>query len=90
MTLAVAPTTSAYSGAPTEIMGGLGGSREIYEFGFSVYVLGFALGPLIWGPLSEIYGRQFLFFTTLSLLTTCISIFRVIPYSFLKPSEHYM
>lgn len=30
--------------------------------GVSLYVLGFALGPLVWAPLSEIYGRQIVFF----------------------------
>jgi MFS transporter, DHA1 family, multidrug resistance protein len=25
--------------------------------GVSLYVLGFAFGPLVWGPISEVYGR---------------------------------
>ena len=29
--------------------------------GISLFVLGFALGPLIWAPLSELYGRQVIF-----------------------------
>jgi MFS family permease len=33
-------------------------------------VLGFAIGPLPYVPLSEIYGRQVLFFITYAILTT--------------------
>lgn len=29
----------------------------VYIAGLSLYVLGFALGPLLWAPLSEIYGE---------------------------------
>jgi multidrug resistance protein len=30
--------------------------------GISLFVLGFAVGPLLWAPLSELYGRQVIFF----------------------------
>ncbi|RKK93838.1 hypothetical protein BFJ71_g9411 [Fusarium oxysporum] len=33
-------------------------SRELASFCVSVYVLGFAAGPMIFAPLSELYGRQ--------------------------------
>lgn len=36
-------------------------SDTLITAGISLYVLGFALGPLIWAPLSEIYGRQIVF-----------------------------
>lgn len=32
-------------------------SLEVMILGVSLYVLGFACGPLVWGPLSEVYGR---------------------------------
>lgn len=32
-------------------------SRTLSSLSVSIYVLGFALGPLIWAPLSEVYGR---------------------------------
>jgi multidrug resistance protein len=32
-------------------------------------VFGFAVGPLIWAPLSEMYGRQILFFVTFACFT---------------------
>ena len=33
------------------------------------FVLGFAFGPLLWAPLSELYGRQILFFGTYMAFT---------------------
>jgi len=37
--------------------------------GISLFVLGFALGPLLWAPLSEIFGRQVIFFITFAAFT---------------------
>ncbi|KAI9689373.1 MAG: hypothetical protein M1822_010024 [Bathelium mastoideum] len=33
-------------------------SETVANLGVSLYVLGFAAGPLLWGPLSEAYGRM--------------------------------
>ncbi|KAL2222010.1 putative MFS multidrug transporter [Thermoascus aurantiacus ATCC 26904] len=33
-------------------------STEVTTLGTSLVVFGFALGPLVWGPLSELYGRM--------------------------------
>lgn len=33
-------------------------SQEVGTLGVSLYVLGFAFGPIIWAPLSELYGRK--------------------------------
>ncbi len=65
-TFAVALTTSAYSAAAVPSIDEFQVDRELFEVGFSVFVLGFALGPLLWAPLSEMYGRQILFFFTVS------------------------
>lgn len=35
----------------------------------SLFVLGFAIGPLLWAPLSELFGRQVLYITTYAALT---------------------
>jgi len=48
-----------------------GTSEEVGTLGLSLFVLGFAIGPLFWAPLSEMYGRQILYFTTLA----CFSFF---------------
>lgn len=68
-TLAVSFASSAYSGGVIEIVMDFHASREVVILGVSMFVLGFAIGPLIWAPLSELYGRQFLFFFTYMALT---------------------
>jgi DHA1 family multidrug resistance protein-like MFS transporter len=42
-------------------------SNEVMILGTSLFVLGFALGPLIWGPASELYGRKTPLFIGFSL-----------------------
>lgn len=68
-TLAVAFVSSAYSGSTAQIIEEFQCSQEVATLGISLFVLGFALGPLIWAPLSELYGRQVLFFGTYAVLT---------------------
>ena len=41
-------------------------NQEVFEFGLSDFVLGFAVGPVFWGPLSELYGRQIVVVGTVS------------------------
>ena len=44
-------------------------SQEVGTLGVSLFVLGFALGPLLWAPFSELFGRQIVFFlTTLAMV----------------------
>ncbi|KAF2465762.1 MFS general substrate transporter [Lindgomyces ingoldianus] len=40
-----------------------GVSNEVMVLGTSLFVLGFAVGPPVWGPLSELYGRKIPLFT---------------------------
>ncbi len=44
-------------------------SQEVVTLGISLFVLGFALGPLVWGPCSELFGRQVVFFGTYLVFT---------------------
>ncbi|KAK8088460.1 polyamine transporter [Apiospora hydei] len=48
---------SISSGAP-QIQAEFGASEEVTTLGLSLYVLGFALGPLLLAPLSELRGRR--------------------------------
>ena len=66
-TFAVTFTSSAYSGGAQQVIIDFGISEEVFTLGISLYVLGFALGPVIWAPLSEIYGRQILFFISFGM-----------------------
>ncbi|TQV95218.1 multidrug resistance protein [Cordyceps javanica] len=68
-TLAVSFASSAYSGGIREIFLDFRVSQEVAILGISLFVLGFALGPLLWAPLSEVVGRQKLFFVSYLALT---------------------
>ncbi|KAI1621829.1 major facilitator superfamily domain-containing protein [Exophiala viscosa] len=68
-TLAVSLVASAYSASIPQLMDHFGCSEEVATLGTSSFVLGFAFGPTIWGPLSELYGRQYLYFGTYLILT---------------------
>lgn len=68
-TLAVAFVSSAYSGGASKVIAEFGCSQEVYTLGISLFVLGFAIGPLLWAPLSELFGRQYLFTITYFGLT---------------------
>ena len=67
--LMVSLCSSAYSGAPEEIMREFDVSEEVYTLGISLFVLGFAVGPVIWAPLSEMFGRRPIFILTYVALT---------------------
>lgn len=68
-TLAVAFVSSAYSGAVAQVLVQFHSSEEVGILGISLFVLGFAVGPLMWAPFSELYGRQILFIGTYAALT---------------------
>jgi multidrug resistance protein len=68
-TLAVSLVSSAYSGGMVQIMLQFGIVEEVATLGISLFVMGFAIGPLMWAPLSELFGRQILFICTYALLT---------------------
>lgn len=59
-TFAIALVSSAYSGSINEIIAEFKISEEIALLGISIFVVGFAVGPLIWAPFSEIYGRRYI------------------------------
>lgn len=69
VTLAVSLVSSAFSGGMSQIMEDFGASQEIVILGVSLFVLGFAIGPLIWAPLSEIFGRRHIFTISFMFLT---------------------
>jgi hypothetical protein len=47
-------SSSAYASGIADVMTDYHVSEEVATLGLSMFVLGFALGPLIWGPLSEL------------------------------------
>ncbi|KAL5603464.1 hypothetical protein FOVSG1_006214 [Fusarium oxysporum f. sp. vasinfectum] len=69
----VTMTSSAYSGSSNDTKEAFGISYEVNALGVALFVLGFAIGPCVWAPLSELYGRQILFTTTYGALTACVA-----------------
>ncbi|EED14461.1 MFS multidrug transporter, putative [Talaromyces stipitatus ATCC 10500] len=69
---AVTFASSAYSESSGEVIDDFNVSTEVFIVGVSIFVLGFAIGPAVWGPLvsissstflpllSELYGRRIL------------------------------
>ncbi|KAL7416317.1 major facilitator superfamily domain-containing protein [Mrakia frigida] len=60
-------SSSAPSGVLPEMAEVFGMSREVSILVISLFVAGYCLGPLAWGPLSEVYGRRLLLIIAFSL-----------------------
>ncbi|KAI0469939.1 major facilitator superfamily domain-containing protein [Xylariaceae sp. FL0804] len=58
VTFSVAFISSSYSGGIRDISDHLGASPELVTLGMSLFLLGFVLGPFLWAPLSELFGRR--------------------------------
>ena len=69
LTLCVSLASSAYTGAAKEIVGEFHVSDEVFLLGLSLMVLGFAVGPLAWAPLSEATGRRNVLLITMFFYT---------------------
>ena len=57
-TLIAAFTSSIFSTATVTVAEQFHVSSEVGLLGLSLYVLGFAFGPMFWAPLSELQGRR--------------------------------
>ncbi|KAH0289053.1 MFS general substrate transporter, partial [Aureobasidium sp. EXF-3399] len=58
MTFSVTFASSVFSTATTVTSQLFGVSSEVMILGTSLFVLGFAFGPIVWSPFSELYGRK--------------------------------
>lgn len=56
---AVTFTSSADSESSNEVISEFNISTEVFIAGVSIFVLGFAIGPAVWGPLVSIFPRPF-------------------------------
>ncbi|KAJ6095431.1 hypothetical protein N7486_006177 [Penicillium sp. IBT 16267x] len=63
-TLAVSLSSSAYAGGINEVLTDLHVGEEVATLGVSLFVLGFAVGPLLWAPMNSLSDHL--------LLTRCI------------------
>lgn len=57
-TLLAAFGSSIFSSATVQVSQVFGVSTEVGILGLSLYVLGFATGPILWAPFSELRGRR--------------------------------
>lgn len=57
-TLAVAFVSTAYSGGIAEVRAYFNVSTTVSILGISLFVLGFAVGPLLWAPLSGMFSSN--------------------------------
>ncbi|RAL17665.1 MFS transporter [Aspergillus homomorphus CBS 101889] len=69
VTLTVALVSSVYSGGMGSVVLEFQCEEEIAILGISLFVLGFAFGPLLWAPMSEVFGRRNVFTITFAILT---------------------
>ncbi|PYI19529.1 MFS general substrate transporter [Aspergillus violaceofuscus CBS 115571] len=69
VTLTVALVSSVYSGGMGQVVQEFQCEEEIAILGISLFVLGFAFGPLLWAPMSEVFGRRNVFTITFAILT---------------------
>ncbi|KAF3014716.1 hypothetical protein E8E14_007448 [Neopestalotiopsis sp. 37M] len=68
-TLSISMSSSIYSGALSQIENDFDISRQLSVASISLFVLGFAVGPMSWAPMSELYGRQVIYAITFTLAT---------------------
>lgn len=61
--------SSDYTAAMPGLMAEFGVSQITATLGLALFLIGYILGPLVWGPLSEVYGRRSLMIGTLGCLT---------------------
>ncbi|KAK2836916.1 Citrinin biosynthesis cluster MFS transporter mrr1, partial [Arthroderma sp. PD_2] len=58
LTFCITFSSSIFSQATAVTAKVFGVSIEVTTLGTSLIVLGFGVGPVVWGPLSEVYGRR--------------------------------
>jgi MFS transporter, DHA1 family, multidrug resistance protein len=70
-TFVVSFGSSVYSAAIPHIQARFGVSSDIALLGITIYVIGFALGPMAWGPASELYGKRRPLFLGYAIFCIC-------------------
>lgn len=58
VTMSAAYASSSYSAGTSQIEQRFGVGSEVATLGTTLYLFGFGLGPLLWAPISEVYGRK--------------------------------
>ncbi|EFY91914.1 hypothetical protein J3458_012929 [Metarhizium acridum] len=58
VTMTATWASSSYSAGTAQIAHEFGVGTQVATLGTTLYLFGFGLGPLLWAPLSEVYGRR--------------------------------
>ncbi|KAK3937361.1 MFS general substrate transporter, partial [Diplogelasinospora grovesii] len=58
VTMTATWASSSYSAGTAQIAEEFGVGAEVAILGTSLFLIGFGIGPLLWAPLSEVYGRR--------------------------------
>lgn len=73
VTMSATWASSAYSAGTAQVAEHFHVSKQVSTLGTTIFLLGFGIGPLLWAPLSEVYGRR---------LAVLIPMFIAISFSF--------
>lgn len=58
VTMTATWASSSFSAGEAQVAEEFGVGSEVADLGSSLFLVGFGLGPLLWAPLSEVYGRR--------------------------------
>lgn len=58
VTMSATWASAAYSAGTAEIAAHFSVSKQVAVLGTTLFLFGFGVGPLLWAPLSEVYGRR--------------------------------
>lgn len=58
VTMTASWASSSYSAGTSQVASQFEVSTEVATLGTTIFLLGFGLGPLLWAPLSEVFGRR--------------------------------
>lgn len=58
VTMTASWASSSYSAGTRQVAAQFEVSTQVATLGTTLFLLGFGLGPLLWAPLSEVYGRR--------------------------------
>ncbi len=72
VTMTATWASSCYSAGTTQISSEFHVGAQVATLGTSLYLVGFGVGPLLWAPLSEVYGRRIAVFAPM-FVAICFS-----------------
>lgn len=72
VTMTATWASSAYSAGTAQVAAQFHVSEEVATLGTALFLVGFGIGPLLWAPLSEVYGRRIAVLTPM-FVAVCFS-----------------